>query len=1008
MTYLRLAAGTYTMGVTAGFARTDDVDDDGWKLFCGVTARDFFGVQVAEFQRTGVPFPSALQERKGNATEFTVNAPVDGVYPFRLVHWQTGHKTLLEWYVVQDPDSDTPTRYLINDGNAGDPIAFRSVDVAAASAPSIVEVSPLPGSAGVSPSASVETLLFDGVQAVNESSIKMFLNGSPVTPQVIARSGNQVRVSYKPNATRADPANSIRLDFKDSANQSQSRTWAFTSVVAGGARTIARGQWDFDQGDLSATIGKPLQFFGGLGGTAATKTEFGYTTDFGIDDINGVPARVMKVPGDLDRNIGYVMTHGIPANGGGTLVNQYTLIMDVWVDTKGPGAASLIQINSDNNTDDGDLFWQGNNFGQGGGGYNGTSAFTPGKWHRIVAAYDEAANPPVVTKYVDGIKQDDWTANQGLDKERRSLKPTAILFGDGDQDERRLMYVNSVQIREGKMSDGEMVLLGGADAAGIPVNVESVNVAGQWDFDAGNLAATVGTPLQFFGGNAGVAKAKTEFGLTSDFGIDDIDGVPAKVMKVPGDLDRGIGYVMTHGISPNGGGTLVNQYTLVMDVWVDTKGPGAASLLQINSLDNTDDGDLFWQGNNFGQGGGGYNGTSAFTPGKWHRIVAAYDEAANPPVVTKYVDGIKQDDWTANQGLDKERRALKPTAILFGDGDQDERRMMYVNSIQIRSGKLSDAQLTLLGGPSAAGIPLVIQDAKVSGQWDFDKGTLAATIGKPLEFFQGAGGAAETRTEFGDTTTLGVADINGETANVMVVPGDLDRNIGYVMSHGIAPNGGGSLVNQYTLIMDVMIDTKGPGAASLIQINSDNNTDDGDLFWQGNNFGQGGGGYNGTGAFKPGSWHRIAAAYDMAATPPRVTKYVDGIFQDDWTANQGLDKERRALKPTAILFGDGDQDERRKMWVNSIQIRAGALSKPELESLGGPSAAGIPIGLPPRLDVSAKGGVHLSWSAAAVGYVLEVSSSLITPDWQPVPTAQLNSATLVAGAPAQYFRLRKL
>ena len=45
-----------------------------------------------------------------------------------------------------------------------------------------------------------------------------------------------------------------------------------------------------------------------------------------------------------------------------------------------------------------------------------------------------------------------------------------------------------------------------------------------------------------------------------------------------------------------------------MDVLVaDQPSPGAASLLQISSLDNTDDGDLFWQGDNFGQGTDGYN-----------------------------------------------------------------------------------------------------------------------------------------------------------------------------------------------------------------------------------------------------------------------------------------------------------------------------------------------------------------------------------------------------------------
>src|SRR3569623_534035 len=179
-------------------------------------------------------------------------------------------------------------------------------------------------------------------------------------------------------------------------------------------------------------------------------------------------------------------------------------------------------------------------------------------------------------------------------------------------------------------------------------------------------------------------------------------------MQVPGDLSNKFGYVTTHGIAPNGGGTRVNQYTIIMDVLVGDSGPGAASLLQISSTDNTDDGDLFWQGNNFGQGTGGYNGDGSYTAGEWHRVAAAYDEAGTPPVVTKFVVGVKQDDWTANQGLDNPRRALLPTAVLFGDGDHDERREMWVNSVQIRAGKMSDVELVALGGPSAAGIPIAV------------------------------------------------------------------------------------------------------------------------------------------------------------------------------------------------------------------------------------------------------------------------------------------------------------
>ena len=38
------------------------------------------------------------------------------------------------------------------------------------------------------------------------------------------------------------------------------------------------------------------------------------------------------------------------------------------------------------------------------------------------------------------------------------------------------------------------------------------------------------------------------------------------------------------------------------------------------------------------------------------------------------------------------------------------------------------------------------------------------------------------------------------------VPGTLTRQIGYVMAHDIAPNGGGQRVNQYTITYDIYVD----------------------------------------------------------------------------------------------------------------------------------------------------------------------------------------------------------
>ncbi len=1023
--FIRLDAGTNTFGISSGADRTDANNDDGYDAYVGTNPRDFFGTKVSEAEKNT---SQAFASDQHLETQFSLVAPAAGVYPLRILYWQTGLGANLQFYSIA-PDG---TRVLVND--PADPsavLAYTDSNRAAANAPYVAEVSPLPGSAGVSAAEPIKALIIDGATKLKSSTLTLALNGGLVTPgkTVVARG---TAVAYTPSPLRTEANNAIRLFFTDTGSLSHTNTWSFTIAVTGGNANTVAGQWDFDSGDLSATIGQDLQYldptFDGPSGSAAQKTEFGTTASFGIADIGGQVAGVMHVPGDLDPRLGYAMHHGIAPNGGGTKVNQYTLIMDVMVASTGPGAAALLRV-TPTGSSDGDLFWQGNNFGQGGGGYNGTGAFTPGVLHRVVAAYDEAATPPVVTKYVDGIKQDDWTANQGLDAARRAMGPVAWLFADGTPtDERREMWVNSVQIRAGKLSDAQIVLLGGPSANGIPVEIPESNVTGQWDFEQGNLAATIGDPLQYldptFDGPAAQNTALTDptaFGTTADFGLDPINGEVAKVMAVPGDLDPRIGYAMRHRIAPNGGGTKVNQYTLIMDLMIDDTGAGAASMLRVTPTGSSD-GDLFWQGNNFGQGGGGYNGTGAFTPKTWHRVVAAYDEAANPPVVTKYVDGIKQDDWTANQGLDAARRAMGPVAWLFADGTPtDERRKFWVKSIQIRSGKLTDAQIVALGGVSAHGIPVATPQTTVTGQWDFDQGNLAATIGKPLHYldptFDGPTATGTTLadpTTFGATDALGIAPIGTNVAKVMVVPGDLDPRIGYVMDHGIAPNGGGTKVNQYTLIMDLMISDTGPGAASLLRI-TPTGSSDGDLFWQGNNFGQGGGGYNGTGAFTPGVWHRVVAAYDEAATPPVVTKYVDGIFQDNWTANQGLDAARRALGPVAWLFADGTPtDERRAFWVNSIQIRAGKLSNADIEALGGPSAQGIPVvvpahAAPPSITWVRSGNtLTLRWPAEAAGYVLESSTDLkLAGNWQAVAGVTGNSARVAVGAGNLFFRLRK-
>ena len=253
----------------------------------------------------------------------------------------------------------------------------------------------------------------------------------------------------------------------------------------------------------------------------------------------------------------------------------------------------------------------------------------------------------------------------------------------------------------------------------ISAGVGVTTVTGQWDFDEGGLGATEGQDLEFL---TTEIEGITEFGSTTALGIPDINGEPANVMYVPKPDGNGasVGYVMYHGIEPNGGGTRVNQYTLLMDVMVQEGAGGAGGMIQIDSprpggdgvIPNTGDGDFFWQNGSIGQGGGGYhafpNGDS-IVAGEWYRIVFAVDLAADPPVVTKYANGIKLVDWTQNS-IDQPRRALlEDYAILFADNG-DENVPWYVNSVQIREGKMSDVEIELLGGPTAEGLPVSFFD----------------------------------------------------------------------------------------------------------------------------------------------------------------------------------------------------------------------------------------------------------------------------------------------------------
>ena len=68
---------------------------------------------------------------------------------------------------------------------------------------------------------------------------------------------------------------------------------------------------------------------------------------------------------------------------------------------------------------------------------------------------------------------------------------------------------------------------------------------------------------------------------------------------------------------------------------------------------------------------------------------------------------------TAGGGVDL-RWSLRPTVLLLGDQDGDL-RPMYISSVQIRNGRMTDASIAAMGAPTANKIPGCIKARQAGG-----------------------------------------------------------------------------------------------------------------------------------------------------------------------------------------------------------------------------------------------------------------------------------------------------
>lgn len=250
------------------------------------------------------------------------------------------------------------------------------------------------------------------------------------------------------------------------------------------------------------------------------------------------------------------------------------------------------------------------------------------------------------------------------------------------------------------------------------------------------------------------------------------------------------------------------------------------------------------------------------------------------------------------------------------------------------------------------------------GQWDFDLGDLSQTAGAnlgPLTYYDGPNGTTSNLTQFGTTTALGVPNINGQVAHIMKFPGSSSLPVGYLMptppaNGSFTAAGGivyyGSLVNNYTIIADVLYTNAGV-FRPIVQM------DDGTLdnihayfavdFFDHETMTNTSGVLLASGAFAhilPNTWYRLGVVlnYDLGEVDLYTNGVKLGLINIGHTQNT-LDSPYALYVGTLPVFSSTATNI--AGYVNSLQIRDVALNVGQMGAIGSVSAAGIPITIPP-------------------------------------------------------------
>lgn len=368
------------------------------------------------------------------------------------------------------------------------------------------------------------------------------------------------------------------------------------------------------------------------------------------------------------------MAHGMAANGGGAMVNDWSLQIDFLVPNIDAWYAFFQTTEANNN--DADLFIKktAGTIGTARSTYS-TNVLTAEAWHRLVVTKKQGEFYRI---YIDGsiwVETPDMTIEEFYVDGRWALEPNLVIFGDDDGDD-GLINCAELAIWNTALSAEQVAEMGDANKVYNTVAVVP-DRKGLWKFDdAANLTkAEIGTDLVLTGSQTSVNGP--------------VDGNKATQIGLGSYLN------MEHGIAANGGGAMVNEYSLQfdfsvqnIDVWY--------TFFQTD-VTNTSDGDMFVKktAGTIGTSRSTYS-TNAIAPNTWYRMVITVKQEGFFRV---YIDGelwIETADISHEYFKIDNRWALDTKLLLFADNDGDD-GLINCSELAIWDVALSAEQVAVLG-----------------------------------------------------------------------------------------------------------------------------------------------------------------------------------------------------------------------------------------------------------------------------------------------------------------------